>query len=723
MDEELQINRRILVIDDNGSIHNDFRKILCQDERLNPQLEADEASLFGKKPKKGKEKYFFEVHSAYQGKEGVEMVQKALKNQHPYAMAFVDIRMPPGWDGVETLIKLWQQDPQLQVVLCTAFADYTWEEMANKLGHSDNFVILKKPFDTMEVRQLAHALTRKWYLAQQEKHRMDVLHNMVQQRTAELESSNQNLQKEIAVRQQAEIAARLSEERFSKAFDSSPIPMAILKRKNNRNIDVNQSFVDMTGYQKDQIIDRTPDDLLLWQQSDTWHKILLMIQNTSSVRNFECQIRIASGEIRDTLVFVEVFNLANEPHLLVIIQDITERLQLEMQLRQQNKMQAIGQLSAGIAHDFNNLLTIIQGHASMYLIPDQGDHDVYESMKEIAIAADKAAQLTRQLLAFSRKQIMQRGPLDLFELVSTMSKMIQRLIGENIKFELELNHDLPPVFADANQIEQVIMNLTINARDAMPKSGTLIFRAKTVTIDNTSQMVGYDTKPGQFVCFSVTDTGTGIDPKIQPRIFEPFFTTKDIGKGSGMGLAMADGIIKQHGGWINVNSQLNQGSTFEVFLPVCEDFDVGETDECNNDSLCVKQNHAILFVEDEPGLLKIAQLVLTRKGYQVFLARNGCEALDIWKEHHNEIDLLITDMVMPEGITGKELARKLKSENKQLKVLYTSGYTNEILDQEHSSGFYTFLAKPYKARQLLETINHCLNPEQKDPPSKYLENP
>jgi PAS domain S-box-containing protein len=544
---------------------------------------------------------------------------------------------------------------------------------------------------------------------------MEILNVMVRQRTSDLELANASLQKEVMARQQTEDALRLSEERFAKAFKASPIPIAILAMKTTRHIDVNDSFLEMTGYSKDDIIGHTPEDLSLWEHVETWRKILLMVRETNSVRNLECQIRTLSGQIRDTVVFVEVFNLAEEPHLLVIIQDITERLQLEMQLRQQNKIQAVGQLSAGIAHDFNNLLTIIQGHASMYLVAEQLDQEVQASMKEIAIAADRAAQLTRQLLAFSRKQIMQRGPLDLVELVCNMSKMIHRLIGENIKFELDLASELPPVFADGNQMEQVIMNLTINARDAMPKGGSLIFRARPVVVDGNIAMGNCETRPGQYVCFSVIDTGSGIDPKIQSRIFEPFFTTKDVGKGSGMGLAMVDGIVKQHGGWINLISQVNLGSAFEIYIPVCENQPSTAPSPADQEPKIQHAEKTILFVEDEPGLLKLGRMVLTRRGYRVLSAVNGCEALDLWQKHKEKIDLLFTDMVMPEGVSGKDLARKLVSEKQELKVIFSSGYTNEILDHERNSQGHLFLPKPYKTKQLLETVDACLCPKKKKP--------
>ena len=326
---------RILIVDDNPAIHEDFRKIILGHQSRNSELDATEAILFDDQAAGVESPVQFSIESAFQGREALEKVVQSLKEGRPFAMAFVDVRMPPGWDGIETISHLWKADPSLQVVVCTAYSDYSWEKMTEKLGVSDNLVLLKKPFDNVEVLQLGHALTKKWLVTRQAQLRLDELEHMVEDRTAELRSS---------------------EERFSQAFHNSPIPQAIQTLQAQRFIDVNDAFLQMTGFSRDDVIGRTPFDLGLCLDFET--RFLGQVRDGKIVRDAEAQISTRGGELRHALLSLEPLNLAGEPHVLLMVQDISERLQLEAQLRQAQKMDAIGQLAAGIAHDFNNLLTI-----------------------------------------------------------------------------------------------------------------------------------------------------------------------------------------------------------------------------------------------------------------------------------------------------------------------------------------------------------------------------
>ena len=282
----------------------------------------------------------FELDSAYQGQEGFEMVKGALAENRPYALAFVDVRMPPGWDGIETIARIWEVDPELQIVVCTAYADYSWEAMRAKVGQPDSLLVLKKPFDNIEVQQLAHALTKKWLLNFQARLQM-----------AEVAQANESL--------------TLSEERFSKAFHESPLPSGLQSFPDQRFVDVNQRLAQVTGYQREEIIGRAPAELLLWEKpevADQWYEGLL---RHALVRDQEAKIRNQSGGLREVLVSLSPIALGGQPHALLLAQDISERALLERQLRQAQKMEAIGQLAAGVAHDFNNILTVIQGHAGL----------------------------------------------------------------------------------------------------------------------------------------------------------------------------------------------------------------------------------------------------------------------------------------------------------------------------------------------------------------------
>ncbi|MDB6028013.1 MAG: Response regulator receiver sensor hybrid histidine kinase [Verrucomicrobiales bacterium] len=435
-----QVSRPILVIDDNQTIHQDFRKILCPSSATAAALDDLDAAIFGESRERTNP-LIFEIHSAYQGQEGLAMVESGLKNGLRYPVAFVDVRMPPGWDGVETVSRMWQVDPDIQIVICTAYSEYSWDDMVRKLGQSDNLLILKKPFDNIEVQQLASALAEKWQLLQQKKNQIELLELKVKERTRELEET-------------AELLRRSQE--------------TILR---------------------------------------------------------------------------------------------------------QERLAVVGQLSAGVAHEFNNILTVIQGHTSLLL--DTGDHDAptIESLQHIADSSERAATLTKQMLAFSRKQLMRRQAHDLGETILRLESMLRRVLSENISLQCRMEQDLPCSWADPAMVEQIIMNLVVNARDAMPRGGNLTISASAVhmqpsdLVDESNVVGSADRRAGSFVCLTVTDTGHGMDAATMKRMFEPFFTTKDVGKGTGLGLATVYGIAQQHEGWIEAISAVNKGTTFKVHLP------------------------------------------------------------------------------------------------------------------------------------------------------------
>ena len=437
-------NKRILIVDDNHAIHEDFRKVLGRGQKANAVLRETEAVLFGNTSLLAAVPQF-ELDSAHQGQEALEKVRQALAAGKPYAMTFMDVRMPPGWDGIETVQRIWREYPDLQVVICTAYSDYSWEEMTAKLGSTNNLVILKKPFDNVEVLQLAHAFTRKWELNRQAQLKLNELAEMVARRTRELEAANQNLRREME-----------------------------------------------------------------------------------------------------------------------------ERTELERQLRHSQKMDAIGQLAAGVAHDFNNILTVIHGHASMLEMRLAQQEPEAKSAVQIRNCADRAANLVRQLLAFSRKQILQFRNVELGEVIRSVSSMLRQVVGEHITVETDCAPGLPPIYADRGMMEQVLVNLTLNARDAMPKGGRVSVRSSAVTLEPDHVTANAEARPGDFVCLTVTDTGCGMEPEALTHLFEPFYTTKEVGKGTGLGLATVYGIVKQHQGWIEVQSQPGAGTTFQIFFPLSD---------------------------------------------------------------------------------------------------------------------------------------------------------
>jgi PAS domain S-box-containing protein len=702
------MNQRILVIDDNPAIHADIHKILGKAALTDSTMEQAEELLFGEQTAE-EVTSDFEIDSAYQGQDGFEKIKNALAENRPYAMAFIDVRMPPGWDGIETISRIWEVYPELQVVVCTAYSDYSWEEMTRKIKKCDSVLILKKPFDNIEVLQMAHALTKKWALTQEAKSQLTNLDTMVNQRTAQLQHANERLTSEIAERTLAERELRLSKERFAKAFRSSPIPMSIQSIADHCFLDVNEAYLQMTGFHRADIIGKSAFDIGIWPNPDSRRQIFEELSANKSIRNLEANIRTKDGQERVTLLSAELIELASEPYALISEHDISQRLQLEAQLRQAQKMQAIGHLAAGVAHDFRNVLTVIQGHANLRLLDRGMDSKVAASFQEITAAVERASKLTRQLLAFSRKQIMQMQAIDLNDLIGQMGSMLMRLIGENIDFKCEYDRALPTIEADGGSIEQVLMNLVVNARDAMPNGGSLKIVTCVVPIDAAYTVNNPEASPGEFVCMIVTDTGCGMDENTKQRLFEPFFTTKEVGKGTGMGLATTYGIVKQHNGWIEVESAPQKGSTFRVFLPISRK-PVQPPEKKAAWPGNFAGNETILVVEDEEPVRRLISDLLNEYGYKVRMASNGVEALKVWKDHGKNIDLLLTDVVMPQEISGVNLADRLKAEKQDLKVIYTSGYSLELLEPGfRSRGNVNFLPKPYHPIQLAETVRTCLD--------------
>jgi len=394
--------------------------------------------------------------------------------------------------------------------------------------------------------------------------------------------------------------------------------------------------------------------------------------------------------------------------------DITEMLSLEAQFRHAQKLESVGQLAAGVAHDFNNILTVIQGYSDFLLKRIGGDETMARPARHIADAARRAAALTRQLLAFSRKQVIQLRPQNLNAVIQHFSTMLPRLLTEEVKLKTELTENLPEVEADTGMVEQVVMNLAVNARDAMPKGGTLVITTEVVEVteDHARQRAG--AQPGRFVCLQVTDSGTGMDEATLSRIFEPFFSTKEVGKGTGLGLATVYGIVNQHRGWVEVESKVGFGTTFKVFFPALAATRNGAVEKTEPATPIRGGRETILLVEDEPPVRELVRDILKQYQYRVVEATSGVEALKQWDAEDGKVDLLLTDMVMPEGINGRELAAQLRQRKPNLKVVYTSGYSPEIVGKSFNQGDTAFLQKPYQPPQLAQRIRETLDAGSKN---------
>jgi PAS domain S-box-containing protein len=514
--------------------------------------------------------------------------------------------------------------------------------------------------------------------------------------------------RDVTERKQAEARLRLQ----SAALESTANAILITDRQ-GAVVWANTAFSRLTGYSMEEIFGKNPRFLKSGEHDQSFYEKLWGQILSGQVWQAEMINRRKDGtQYSEESTITPVRDDTGQiTHFIAVKQDVTARKELEAQLRQSQKMEAIGQLAGGVAHDFNNLLLVIGGNAELALMhPQQLGEEARKCIDQITTASKRASNLVSQLLAFSRKQVIQPRKLCLNNAIRELTRMLHRIIGENIHLECELTQQLPFVQADAGMIDQVLVNLVVNARDAMPGGGRLLIGTDTITLDESYCRSQPEARPGQFVRLSVSDSGSGIKPEHLPRIFEPFFTTKESGKGTGLGLATVYGIVKQHQGWIEVSSKVGAGTRFSIFLPVVEppsaESSLSQTERKRQGGTA-----KILLVEDDLAVRRTTRRILEAFGYKVREATSGAEALEIWKEHGAEVDLLLTDIVMPEGVTGLDLAKRLRGESPRLKVLFTTGYTTETAGKDtefmrRNRDF--FLQKPYRTEELLEKIRQCL---------------
>jgi two-component system cell cycle sensor histidine kinase/response regulator CckA len=471
----------------------------------------------------------------------------------------------------------------------------------------------------------------------------------------------------------------------------------------------NKAFCAMTGYALEEILGKTPGFLNSGKHDADFFRELWNTILKGRVWQGELINRRKDGTFYNEEMTITPIQGTNGEisHFISVKQDITKRKQRKEQLHQARKMEAIGQLAGGIAHDFNNLLTVIHGNVQLVLMDEsQLKEENRQCLKQVIDATERAGNLTRQLLAFGRKQAIQFQPLNLNDVIGNFTKMLKRVIGEHIVLQCCYAEDLPSVDADVGMIEQILINLIVNARDAMPQGGSIVITTEAISIDVSRVDSHPEAQPGEFVCITVGDTGMGIYPEYLPRIFEPFFTTKEAGKGTGLGLATVYGIVKQHQGWIEVSSQLGSGTTFKIFLPAGAP-GVKQKLVPQMKASAAVGHEKILLVEDDADVRMVARDVLEASGYQIWEASNGLEALNVWKTNAAQIDLLLTDVIMPGGLNGRELSDRLRKERPGLKVILMTGYSPDLMVKIQPQCH--ILTKPFSMEGLTETVRNCLD--------------
>lgn len=650
---------------------------------------------------------------------GAEALVKARQTQPDIVIS--DLLMPV-MDGY-TLLRLWKADARLKsipfIVYTATYTEPEDERLALALG-ADAFILKPAEPDAF-LRRLNEAIEGKIDAspvspASDEKEILKVysetLIRKLEKKSLELSESNHALQQDNIERKKVEEELRWKTAFLEAQVDSS-IDGIMVVDSSGRKVLQNRRMAELWGIPSD--IANDPDAARqlafvsnqLKNSAEFTTKIAYLTAHPEEVSRDE--IHLTNGVILDRFSSPVRDKAGTHYGRIWTFRDITDQRKLEAQFRQAQKMEAFGQLAGGVAHDFNNILSIILMQAALLRTEESLSLLQQEYAEGIEKAAQRAANLTRQLLLFSRKKNMQLRDLDIKEIVDSMATMLQRTLGENIELKFKFFDTPLLIHADAGMIDQILLNLAVNARDAMPAGGKIIIETSPVELDETDASTMPQGRAGSFVCLSVSDTGCGIPADILPRIFEPFFTTKEVGKGTGLGLATVFGIVQQHKGFISVYSEVGHGTTFRAYLPRS----IGAVEK---KEAAIQRpappggNETILLVEDQVGLRKSMRVVLSRLGYKLLEAATADEAFQIWSKSPDEIQLVITDFVMPGAMNGKDLGNAIMAKNSRTRLLYLSGYSTEAFGGDFAlEEGVNFLTKPFDPTRLAYAVRKQLD--------------
>ncbi len=649
----------------------------------------------------------YEVETAVNGQQALEKL-----NSTAFDLIISDILMPV-MDGFELCrrVKTDEHLKDIPFVFYTAtYTDKKDKELALSLGASkfiikpqEPEVFLKIIADILKETEKGTLKPRQALLDDERK--IFKLYN--ERLIKKLEKKMLDLEKEKKARQKIEKEAKL----LAHAVKSISESICITDMQ-GKIIFVNESFLNTYGYSKDEVIGQP---ITLFYSGNNAKELFEEIFVQTKKGGWKGELFQKKKDGTEFPVLLSTSLIRNEKNkefaMIFVSSDISELRELEEQFRQTQKMEAIGRLAGGIAHDFNNLLTVINGYSELMLMRLKKDDPIYQQLNQISLAGRRAESLTRQLLAFSRKQVLQPVVLDIKRIIEDMNKMLHRLISENIELHTILEPNLCHIKADPSQIEQVVLNLVINARDAMPMGGKITIEAKNIVFKQSFYWEDLEIRSGKYLMLSISDTGTGMDAETKKRIFEPFFTTKKEGKGTGLGLATVYGIVKQSGGFVNVYSEKGIGSTFKLYFPcVKEPAEPVKSKTVSSESLTGTET--ILVAEDEDNLRNLVCEILRSHGYNVLEAANGGSALLKCEKYKKPIHLILSDVVMPE-MSGAELVERLLPIHPEMKVMYMSGYTDDavirhgILEEK-----VQFLQKPFSPNSLLEKVRSILDNKQ-----------
>ncbi len=530
------------------------------------------------------------------------------------------------------------------------------------------------------------------------------LEEKVQARTGELMQTNVRLKAEVAERRQTEEELK----RFRTLINQSNDAIFVIEPATGRFLDINEKACTSLGYTRDELLSMRVSDIeLLIPNHPAWKEEVQRIQGEEgSASMIQGKHLRKDGSSFPVEVNANLISQGKTAYLIAVARDVSDRRELEAQLLQSQKMEALGRFAGGIAHDFNNILTAIIGHAELLMMEHDSKSPDYEGLKAIRDVSERAARLTRQILAFSKRQVMEPVVLNPNETIGGMSGMFTRLLGEDVEYRFLPGRGLRMIEADRTKLEQVILNLVVNARDAMPDGGCLTIQTENIHLTGRDRTSCHDLPPGDFVLLSVSDTGSGMSEEVKTHIFEPFFTTKK--EGTGLGLSTVYGIVKQIGGYLDVSSHPGEGTLFHVYLPAFSEETRGGEKAAKAKKL-PKGKEVILVVEDEPGILKLAAQILEFLGYTVLTSNNGEEALALFKSRPGRIDLLLTDIVLPD-IKGTEIAQRMRTIDPSIHILFMSGYPEGPSSKTgHFESGDLFLPKPFTPSMLAMKVREVLN--------------
>ncbi|MFH1217758.1 MAG: PAS domain S-box protein [Pseudomonadota bacterium] len=802
--------RRILIIDDDKDIWAAYQMVLDPMRKRDGAIEEMKRIFGGESD--DLDSPDFALVFASQGQDGFQLARDAKIAGEPFALAFIDVRMPPGWDGLETAVCIREIDKDIEIIIVTAYSDHSCEDIVRAVGTPSKLLFFRKPFDPEELKQVAYSLSDKWLLARQEERQRQELQGILHTSPAAifvLDENNTiitwNPAAERITGMPAEkvmggpcVFREISENPQCRSctreccfFDKSEKSKEIVIRDRDGNrkiLAVNMarglnegkktgkligSFWDLTSIRETEsalvasehrfrsLVETTrdwvwevdsrgdltycspvcleiygylPEELRGKNYVDALHdehesakmkKIFLdCLHGARNCQSHEHRCRKKNGGY----IFIEtsgtpVFD--SERRLIGyrgIDRDISkrkageeERRLLEERYRQAQKLEALGTLSGGIAHDMNNILTPIMGYCSLGKLKIGKEHFFYQQLEAIENCALRAAELIRRIMGFCRKQEMNIRPLQLNVMIQELAKMLGRLIREDIRLEIQLADDLWFVEADRSQMEQILINLVVNARDAMNEPGQLVIRTDMRTVEpKTLYDVDLREISGEYVVLSVSDQGSGIDQHTLEMIFDPFFTTKEAGKGTGLGLSNVHGIVASHNGRILVDSEPGRGSTFHIFLPRSHPELVEADSDSPAETWMAGGRETILLVEDDLEVLQVLAASLSEAGYHVLTAGDGNAALTIFEERKGEIDLLATDLIMP-VMGGKVLSKMIRLHAPWLPILYMTGHSFDIDTDELKNISDTMLMqKPFSLEQFSRTVRTLLDSQKRN---------